>query len=129
MKLNWKISLAAVVIVATIILATNAVRPITYSGLGLTFPVGNAPVTITNPSKEAMPVQLVGIGSVSFVVSSKIDGFTGTSVKQTSTSTTSQLLELAQPSGVTTFTVAKGSNIKYIAPAETRLQASVTGIA
>jgi hypothetical protein len=124
-KLNLKMCLAAVVIVVTIIVATSVVRPTTYSGLGLNFPVGNGAVTITNASKDSLPVQLVGTGYSIFTLNSKTEGVSGTSVKQTVGTTISQLLEFGQPSGVTTFTVTKGANIKYIAPAETRLQASV----
>ena len=43
MKFNLKMGIAAVVIVITVILATNAVRPLTYSGVGLNFPVGKLP--------------------------------------------------------------------------------------
>ncbi len=125
MKLNLKTGLAAVVIVAAIFLATSAVRPTTYSGLGLNFLVGKGAVTVTNASKDTIPVQLVGTGSGSFVVTSKTDGVAGTSVKQTTGSTTSQLLEFGQPSGVSTFSVAKGTNVKYVAGADARLQASV----
>ncbi len=125
MKLNVKTVLAAVVIVVTVVLAMNSVRPLTYSGLGLNFPVGQGAVTITNSTKDAIPVQLVGNGYGSFVVFSKTDGVAGTSVKQTVGSTTNQLWAFNQPVGVTTFSVSKGSNVKYVAGADTRLQASV----
>lgn len=125
MKFNWKMVVAAVVIVVTIILATNAVRPLTYSGLGLNFAVGKGAVTVTNSSKDIIPVQLVGSGYSSFVMTSKTEGVAGTSVKQTTGSTTSQLLEFNQPTGVSTFTIANGTNVKYVAGADTRLQASV----
>ena len=125
MKFNLKIGIAAMVIIVTIILATSVVRPTTYSGLGLNFPVSNGAVTITNASKDALPVQLTGSGYGSFIVTSKADGVGGSSIKQTTDSTTSQLWQFNQPSGVTTFIVAKGSNLKYSAGADARLQASV----
>lgn len=124
MKLNLKTILAGIVIVVTVILAINAVRPQTYSGVGLNFPVGKGAVTIINASNAATPIQMTGTGYGSFVVTSKSEGVSGTSVKQTVGSTTSQLFEFNQPSGVTTFTVAKGTNVKYVAPADARLQVS-----
>ncbi len=125
MKFNWKMGIAAVVIVITLVLATNAVRPLTYSGLGLNFPVGKGAVTVTNSSNAIIPVQLLGTGYSSFVVTSKTEGVAGTSVKQTTGSTTTQLLEFSQPTGVSTFTVANGTSVKYVAGADARLQASV----
>jgi hypothetical protein len=125
MKINWKMGIAAVVIVATAYLATSAVRPTTYSGTGLDFLVGRGVVTVTNAAKDAVPVQLTGTGSSVFTLVSQTEGVAGSSVKQTSGSTTTQVLDFSQPAGATTFSVTKGTRVKYIGGAENALQASV----
>lgn len=125
MNINWKMIIGAVVIAATVYLALGAVRPTTYSGLGLDFLVGRGAVTITNPSKDAVPVQLIGTGSSVFTLASQTAGVAGSSVKQTVGSTSTQVLDFSQPSGATTFSVTKGNKVKYVGGAETRLNASV----
>ncbi len=130
MKSYWKtvkIGLAFVLIVVTVFWAMNSVRSLSYSGANLTFPVGNGAVTMTNPSDQPLPVQLVSTGSRSFSVSSTIEGMPRSSTKQVNGTTVSQLTAFALPPGVSEFTVVRGGNAKtdvnFVANTETKLEA------
>src|SRR5688572_12360977 len=68
MKFNWKVAAGAIVVIAVIVLAFSITRSTAYSGANLNFGVSGGPVTVTNPSDEAIPVQLVGSGARNFAV-------------------------------------------------------------
>jgi hypothetical protein len=77
MKINWKVLFALVLVVGAVYWAFSSTQVNSYSGTNLTFAVGGGPVTMTNPSDEAISVQLIGTGSRSFSVSSTIDDVSG----------------------------------------------------
>lgn len=123
-----KIVLAFVLIVVAVLWAMNSIRSLSYSGANLTFPVGNGVVTVTNPSNQPIPVQLVDAGSRSFSVSSPIEGMPRSSTKQENGTTVSQLVEFTLPPGVSEFTVVRGANVttpvNFVANTDTNLEAT-----
>ena len=128
MKLNWntfKVVFALVVVIGTIFWAMDSVRPHFHSGANLNFSVGSGPVSVTNPSNQPVPVQLVGAGSRSFSVSSTIEGVSGSSTRQGSGSTSTHVFEFSLPSGISEFTIARGTNVNFGANTETKLEATV----
>jgi hypothetical protein len=125
MKINWKVLTAVVVIVGATFWAVESVRSLSYSGTHLNFGVGSGTVTLTNPSNEPVPVQLVGTGTRSFSVSSSIAEVTGSSTREGSGRNTMQLFEFALPPGVSEFTIARGTHVSIVANTETNLEATV----
>jgi hypothetical protein len=125
MKFNWRVLVALAVIVLTVFWVVDSVRSRSYSGTNLTFGVGRGPVTVTNSSDEPVPVQLVAAGTRTFNVSSTIDGVSGSSTRQGTGRDTTQLFELSSPSGMSEFTVARGTNVNFISNAATQLEAIV----
>jgi hypothetical protein len=61
-------------------------------------------------------------------VTSAVEGLAGTSVRLGIGSTSTQLLEVALPQGVSEFTVTGGTNTSFGANSETDLEASVQGL-
>lgn len=128
MKLNLntlKLVFAAVMIVATLFWAIDSVRPRAYAGSNLTVEVGGGPVTVTNTSDEPVLVQLAGPGTRTFVVSSAADGVAGTSVRQGSGNTATQLHEFTIPSGDSEFTITRGNNVSFVSSSDANLAVSV----
>lgn len=128
MNINWKFfkaALAGVVIVGAIFWAVGSVLPHSYIGTNLDIDLGSGPVTVTNPSDQPVPVQLVGAGTRSFTVSSTIEGVSGASTRQGSGSTSTQLLEFELPSGVNEFAILRGANVNLVVNSQTRLEATV----
>jgi hypothetical protein len=125
MKFNWKIIVALVLIVGASYWAMDTTRQRSYSGDNLTFGVGSGPVTVTNPSDAPISVQLVSPETRSFSVSSTLDLETGTSTRVGSGREATQLFEFALPPGESTFTVARGRNVNFVAATETNLEATV----
>lgn len=128
MKFNsttLKIVLAVVVIAGTLFWAVDSVRPHVYSGANLEIEIGTGPVTLTNPLNEPVPVQLVSPGTRTFVVSSATDGVAGTSVRQSSGTTATQLHEFTIPSGQSEFIVVRGSNVSFVSSSDANLAVSV----
>jgi preprotein translocase subunit SecE len=125
MKINWKVVIALVVVVGAIYLAVDSTRVSSYSGSNLTFTMSNGPVTITNPSNETIPVQLVGSNSRSFSVASATEGISGSPTRQGSGSNATYLYEFGLPSGVSELTISRGTNVNFVANTATRLEANV----
>ncbi len=125
MKINFKALIALVVVVVAAFWVISSVRTTTYSGTDLNFGIGSGAVTVTNPSDTAVPVQLVGTSSRSFTISKTIAGVEGSSTRTGSGSATTQVLEFQLPPGTNVFSVARGTNVKFIADSDTRLEASV----
>jgi hypothetical protein len=130
MKRYWKmfkIVLVLVIAIGAIFWAAGSVRSLSYSGTNLTFPVGNGAVTVTNPSNQPVPVQLISTGSRSFSVSSTIEGLSGSSTTQGTGTATSQLVEFVLPPGVSEITVVRRTNVTtevdFVANTETKLEA------
>ena len=125
MKFNWKILAALVVLVGVTFWGVDSLRTRSYSGTDLNFGVGSGPVTVTNPSDQAIPVQLVGTGTRSFAVSSSIDGVAGSSTREGSGRNTTQLFEFELPPGVSEINVVRGTAVNFVASADTSFAASV----
>ena len=125
MKFNWKILAALVVLVGVTFWGVDSLRTRSYSGTDLNFDVGSGPVTVTNPSDQAIPVQLVGTGTRSFAVSSSIDGVAGSSTREGSGRNTTQLFEFELPPGVSEINVVRGTAVNFVASADTSFAASV----
>jgi preprotein translocase subunit SecE len=131
MKRYWnifKVLLVLVIAIGAIFWAAGSVRSLSYSRANLTFSVGNGSVTVTNPSNQPIPVQLVSAGSRSFTVSSAIEGMPRSSTKQGTGTTVSQLVEFTLPPGVSEFTVVHATNVttpvNFVANTETKLEAT-----
>ena len=125
MKFNWRVLIAFVVLVGAIFWGVDSVRTRSYSGTDLSFGIGSGPVSVTNSSDAAVPVQLVGTGTRSFSVSSPTEGVSGSSSREGSGRTTSQLYEFELPPGISVFTVTRGSGMNFVASTNTPLEASV----
>jgi hypothetical protein len=121
MKVNWKIIIALVLVVGGIYFAVNSTVLRSYNGSNLNFGIGSGPVTVTNPSEEALPVQLVGSGTRTFSVSSTVEDVSGRSARVGTT----QVFEFALPPGLSEFTVVSGSEVNFVSSADTRLEATV----
>jgi preprotein translocase subunit SecE len=124
MKINWKVPIALVLIVGVSYWAAYSVFPRSYSGPALDFKVGSGTVTVTNPSNESIPAQLVA-KSGSFRVSSAIAGLSGSSTRQGSGSSASNLFEFVLSPGVNEFAISRGRDVNFVASAETNLKATV----
>ena len=124
-KINWKIFIVSILAVAVVYWAANSVLPRSYSGANLSFGTGNGPITVTNPSEESMPVQLVGSSYRSFSVSSPSQGLSGSSIKSGSGGTSTYLFAFELPPGISEFTVMRGSDVNFVADTATRLKATV----
>jgi hypothetical protein len=125
MKITWKVLLALALIVVASYWAVDSVRPRSYSGSNLNFAVGSGPVMVTNPADEPVSAQLVGSGTRSFTVTSTIEGVPDASTREGSGRSATQLIEFTLPPGASEFTVARGTNVNFVAGADTRLTATV----
>lgn len=128
MKINWKVLIALVLVVAVIYWAVDLVRPHSYSGTNLNFGVGSGTVTVTNPSNTPVSAQLVGAGTSSFRVSSTNEGISGASTKQRNGTTSTHVFEFELPPGVSEFTIARGADVSFVADTVTGLQATVNSV-
>jgi hypothetical protein len=123
MKFNWKILAGLVVMIAVAFWGVDSLRSRSYSGTDLNFAVGSGTVTVTNSSDAPITVQLSGTGTRSFTVASSVEGAAGSSTREGSGSTATQLYEFALPAGVSEFTVTRGTDVNFTASADTRLEA------
>lgn len=121
MKFNWKLIVAVVVMVGVVIWAVQSLLPSSYNGKTVNMSVGSGVVTVDNPSDAPVAVQLVGNGTRSFTVASSIEGVSGTSTRQGSGSSSTQLFEFSVPSGTSTFTVTRGTSVNLVADSNTTL--------
>ena len=125
MKINWKILFVLVLVVGVVYWAISSTQVNAYSGTNLTFAVGGGPVTMTNPSDEAVAVQLIGTGNRSFSVTSTIDEVSGASIREGTGSDRTNVFAFDLPPGISTFTVSRGQNVNFGTTTETRLAAVV----
>jgi hypothetical protein len=125
MKLNWKVLIALGLVGLVVFWAVNSLRPLSYVGTDLTFPVSGGLVTVNNPSDTPVAVQLSGAGSRIFNVTSSIDGVSGASIREGSGSTGTNIFAFDLPPGESTFSVARGNDINFTATTDTRLSALV----
>ena len=124
LSINWKVLLALVLIVGVSYLAVNSVFPRSYSGSALNFAIGSGTVTVTNPSSESIPAQLVG-NSGSYRVSSAIEGLSESPTREGTGTSATYLLEFELPPGETEFSLTRGSNVSFVTTTETVLEATV----
>jgi hypothetical protein len=125
MKTYLKIFLALVVIAGSIFWAVNSVRARSYAGTDLRVDVGGGAVTVTNPSEASVPLQLTSPGTRSFSVTSTVSASPASSTTQGEGRDRTQLFEFAVPSGVSEFTVTRGTNVSLIANSDADLQITV----
>jgi hypothetical protein len=125
MKLNWKLLLASVVLLAAVFWMVDSVRTRTYTGTDLSFGVGSGTVSIENTSESPVDVQLVGTGLRSFTVSNRVEELSGTSVREGTGSNSRQVFAFTLPVGITEFMVSRGSNVNLVSSGSSRLQAIV----
>jgi hypothetical protein len=125
MKINWKVVIALALIAVVSYWAVDAVRQRSYTGANLTFSVGRGPVTVTNPSDESVLVQLTSPETRAFQVSSAIEGAAGVSEAQGVGRDRIQFLEFTLPSGVSEFTITRGSNVYFNGETDINLEATV----
>ena len=125
MKFNWKVIVALIVLVGASFWSVNSLRTRSYSGTDLNFGVGTGPVTITNPSEAALPVQLVSTSPGTFTVSSNISGVSGRSTREGTGRNATQFFDFELPIGVSEFSVLRGADVNFIARAVTPLTATV----
>lgn len=125
MKINWKAAVVLMVIVVAIGWTVNSIRSHSYRGDDLNFSIGSGPITLTNPSMESIPVQLVGTRTRSFSVSSTTEGISGSSTREGTGANTTNVFDFDLPPGVSEFTVVRGSDVKFVADTATSLEATV----
>jgi hypothetical protein len=125
MKINWKILIVSILAIAVVYWAASAVLPRSYNGANLSFGTGTGTITVTNPSEESMPVQLVGSRYRSFSVSSPTEGMSGSSKKSGSGNAATYSFEFELPPGISKFTVIRGSDVNFVADTATKLKATV----
>ena len=125
-KFHWKVIVVALpVLVGTIFWSVDSLRTRWYSGADLNFGVGGGPVTVTNPSGIALPVQLVSTRPGTFTVSSSIEGVSGRSTTQGSGRNATQLFEFVLLPGVNEFSVLRGVDVNFVSSASTPSEATV----
>lgn len=125
MKMNWKVIAAIVVSIAVVVWAISSVVPSSFNGTNLSFGVQGGPVTINNPSNAPIAAQLLGTGTRTFTVSSSAEALGGTSTRQGTGATATQLFEYALPPGASTFTILRGANVIFSTTTDTILTATV----
>jgi preprotein translocase subunit SecE len=125
MKFNWKILVALVVVVGISFWGVDSIRARSYSGKDVDFSIGSGAVTVTNPTDSTIPVQLTGTGSRSFSLFESTMDVTGSSTRDGSGSRSTQLFEFELPVGVSTFSVARGKDVRFIASADQSIDATV----
>ena len=123
MRINWKIIIALLIMVGTIILTISLLRATRYSGSDLNLAVGNGLVTVTNPSDSSIPVRLTSTRS--FSVSSSIKDVSGNSILQEIEGKRIQNFEFLLPSGVSDFTVDNGTQVNFVASAGTQIELAI----
>jgi preprotein translocase subunit SecE len=125
---TFKILMPLVIIIGTIFWAFNTIRPQSYNGTNLDFNVSSGSVSVTNPSQQSIPVQIVGAGPRNFRVSSSIKDVSGASTLQRTGANTTQVFEVELPPGVSEFTFSRSNDIHFIANTSIELQATVNPV-
>jgi hypothetical protein len=121
MRVNWKVLVALALMVGAVAWAVTSITSTSYSGANLDFSVGTGTVTMTNPSSDLIPVRLSGPANRSFSVSSTIDGMPRSSTRED----TASLIEFELPPGISEFTIARGTDVTFIAETDTNLEATL----
>lgn len=124
MKINWKVLIVSVLTAVVVYAAINSILPRSYSGSDLNFEFSSGTVSITNPSAESIPAQLVST-SGSFRVSSAIEDLSGSSTRQGTGSSATYSIEFELPPGVSEIAITRGRKINFVADTDTKLEAAV----
>ena len=111
MKINWKVLIVLVLMTGITAWLVNALRTQHYTGTVLNVGIGSGPVTLINSGNEPVAVQLTGTGVRGFTVASPTAGLAGTSTRQGTGSSSTQVFNFTAPSGMTTFTVGRGTGV------------------
>jgi hypothetical protein len=125
MKIDLKVIVVLVLIIAITIWAVNAIRPRSFSGDHLTFAPGSGTVTITNPSDTSIAVLLTGSGSRTYNLTSNIDGVSGRSTREGSGRSATQSFAFELPPGSSEFSIENGVDTIFAADTDTQLSATV----
>lgn len=124
MKINLKVLLVVGLIIGISYWAVNSIFPRSYSGSALNFGIGNGTVTVTNPSTESVPAQLIA-KSKSFRVSSNAEALSGSPTRQGSGTAATYLFEFELPPGESAFLITRGSDVSFVTTTATQLEATV----
>jgi hypothetical protein len=124
MRINWKVLLALALIVGAGYWVVNSMIPRSYSGTALNLEIGSGTVTVTNPSGEPVPGQLVGV-SRNARVSSTIEGLSGSPIREGVGNSATYLFEFLLPPGDTEFWVTRSPNTNFVMTSEIPLEVSV----
>ncbi|MBE2268724.1 MAG: hypothetical protein IAE80_10880 [Anaerolinea sp.] len=125
MKINWRVLVAAALIVLVSLWAFESLRPRFYSGTELSIELGRGEVILTNPSEQPLSVQLMGTGSRLFTITSDNETLRGTSTRQGTGRNTTQQFTLTLPTGISNFTILNGAGVNLLASSTTALEAQV----
>jgi len=126
--MNWKIVrvvLAFVVIGGVAVWVVNLIRPHTYAETPLSFMVEGGLVSLTNPTDEAVPAQLVAQGNRSFRVASTTEVMSGSSERMETDDGRIHLFEFDLPPGDSAFSISGSAEVNFITESEVALQAIV----
>ena len=130
MKTKIKVVVAVLVIIAAGCWAFTSVRPISYTGSNIMFPVGSGHAIVTNPSNEAIPIEMrSGERVASFRITSAELGLSQSSKRQGTGREAYHSVSFEIPLGQTRIDVASGSGVQMISRADTRIVAVVTPVA
>jgi hypothetical protein len=128
MKINLKALIAVAVIIGAVFWAVDSVRTRSYSGTDLNFIVGRGAITVTNPSDEAVPMQLTGTGARAFVVSSTTEVLSGSATRPEGGANNAQVFVFDLPPGEHEFSVVSSSsaprNVSLVASSDIQLEAT-----
>lgn len=128
MNFSWKLAkiiFASLLIVAALYGAVTALRSSSYSGTSVNFNVGHGVVSLTNPSAEAVAVQILATGTRVFRVTSENADIAGASSPVGTGAARSQLYEFLLPAGSSAFAVTGGTNPNFVANTAVAIQATV----
>jgi hypothetical protein len=120
-----RIALAVVLALGVVLWAFISMRSYSYADKTLTFGVGSGSVLVTNPSLLSVPAQILGTGTRVFRVLSVTDGIGGSSTRQGTGSSSTQVYDFALAPGETEFRVTQGAGLNFNATADSSLQATI----
>lgn len=130
MKTKIQIAIAVLVIIGASFWAYTSLRPISYSGSNIMFPVGAGHVVIRNTGNEVIPIEMrSGERSASFRVASAELGLAQSSRRQGTGREAFHAVSFDLPPGQTRIDVASGRDVQLVTRSETRVDAVVTPVA
>ncbi len=125
-KFNWRLLVAVVVAVVAAYWVFDSTRIRSYTGSETSFGLGSGPVTVTNPTDEAIPVRLSSAGTRgTFAITSSEPEFPTASAREGTGSNVVHVIDLEIPPGETTLSVTRGTNVTFNTEGATPLQVVV----